>query len=492
MLKLENVSFSYADSDEGAGLRNISTTIPQGQVVLLCGESGCGKTTLTRLINGLIPHFFEGSLTGKVTVCGKDVASSQLYELSPLIGSVFQNPKSQFYTVDTDSEIVFGCENIGMPKEQIQKNLDETINNLNLYRLLNRSLFELSGGEKQKIACASVSALHPKIFVMDEPSSNLDYKGIRELMNVIAGWKRDGCTVIIAEHRLEWLKTLADRVIYMSDGQIGSDMSMGEFKGKTEEELHVMGLRTEPHLSPVSKSWENNEDKFFFRNITFSYKKSRDRKALDINMLKLPVGSVVGIVGENGAGKSTFAGCLCGLEKHMGGNILYKGNNLMSKDRIKLCYMVMQNVNYQLFTESVVDELMLSMEKSKFDETEKRVKAEEILKKLDLLGYKDRHPMSLSGGQKQRVSIACALASDKEILVYDEPTSGLDYHHMIDFAALIKDMQQIGKTQLIITHDPEIIGQCCDNLMFFENGKVLWHKATDADAVAMMQNFFAL
>ena len=209
-------------------------------------------------------------------------------------------------------------------------------------------------------------------------------------------------------------------------------------------------------------------------------------------MLKLPVGSVVGIVGENGAGKSTFAGCLCGLEKHMGGNILYKGNNLMSKDRIKLCYMVMQNVNYQLFTESVVDELMLSMEKSKFDETEKRVKAEEILKKLDLLGYKDRHPMSLSGGQKQRVSIACALASDKEILVYDEPTSGLDYHHMIDFAALIKDMQQIGKTQLIITHDPEIIGQCCDNLMFFENGKVLWHKATDADAVAMMQNFFAL
>ena len=153
MLKLENVSFSYADSDEGAGLQNISITIPQGQVVLLCGESGCGKTTLTRLINGLIPHFFEGSLTGKVTVCGKDVAGSQLYELSPLVGSVFQNPKSQFYTVDTDSEIVFGCENIGMPKEQIQKNLDETINNLNLYRLLNRSLFELSGGEKQKIAC---------------------------------------------------------------------------------------------------------------------------------------------------------------------------------------------------------------------------------------------------------------------------------------------------------------------------------------------------
>lgn len=123
MLKLENVSFSYADSDEGAGLQNISITIPQGQVVLLCGESGCGKTTLTRLINGLIPHFFEGSLTGKVTVCGKDVAGSQLYELSPLVGSVFQNPKSQFYTVDTDSEIVFGCENIGMPKEQIQKNL---------------------------------------------------------------------------------------------------------------------------------------------------------------------------------------------------------------------------------------------------------------------------------------------------------------------------------------------------------------------------------
>lgn len=492
MIQLENVSFSYADSDENATLQNISMTIPQGEVVLLCGESGCGKTTVSRLINGLIPHFYEGSLTGKITVCGKDVADSELYELSPLVGSVFQNPKSQFYTVDTDSELVFGCENIGMPPEQIRQNLNETIAKLNLAPLLNRNLFELSGGEKQKIACASVSALHPKVFVMDEPSSNLDYRGIREMMNVIAGWKQDGCTVIIAEHRLQWLKPLADRVIYMSDGQLVSDMSMNEFKKKTDEELHALGLRTQPHFFPALKKQTGAQDAFSFRNITFSYKKSRNVKTLDIDSLELSVGAVVGIVGENGAGKSTFGQCLCGLEKHMSDNILYKGKNLTIKDRIKLCYMVMQNVNYQLFTESVWDELMLSMERSKLNEYEKEAKAEEILKKLDLERYKDRHPMSLSGGQRQRVSIACSLASDKKILVYDEPTSGLDYHHMIDFAKLIQDMRQLGKTQFIITHDPELIGQCCDDLIFFEKGKVLWHKAADAEAIALLQKFFAL
>lgn len=334
--------------------------------------------------------------------------------------------------------------------------------------------------------------MHPKIFVMDEPSSNLDYKGIRELMNVIAGWKRDGCTVIIAEHRLEWLKALADRVIYLSEGQVRSDMSMSEFKSKTDTELHALGLRTKPHLSPVSASRTNNENRFSFRSVTFSYKKSCNIKILDIDALELPAGAVVGIIGENGAGKSTFAGCLCGLEKRMGGNILYEGNTLTSKDRIKLCYMVMQNVNYQPFTESVWDELMLSMEKSNLNEAKKDVKVKEILKKLDLSEYKGRHPMSLSGGQKQRVSIACALASDKEILIYDGPTSGLDYHHMIDFATLIKSMQQLGKTQIIISHDPELIGKFCDALMFFENGGVLWHKAADVDAIAMLQNFFAL
>ncbi len=266
-------------------------------------------------------------------------------------------------------------------------------------------------------------------------------------------------------------------------------MGMSEFKSKTDTELYALGLRTKPHLSSVPASRTNNESRFDFRSVTFSYKKSCNIKILDIDALELPAGAVVGIIGENEAGKSTFAGCPCGLEKRMGGNILYKGNTLTSKDRIKLCYMVMQNVNYRLFTESVWDELMLSTEKSNLNESEREAKTEAILKKLDLSEYKDRHPMPLSGGQKQRVSIACALASDKEILIYDEPTSGLDYHHMVDFANLTKDTQQLGKTQIIITHDPELIG---DALMFFENGRVLWHKAADADAIAMLQHFFAL
>lgn len=174
MIKFNNVDFTYQNAQNGAGVHNITLSIPQGQVVLLCGSSGCGKTTLTRMINGLIPHFYEGEMKGDVTVCGMLTADRDLYEIAPFVGSVFQNPKSQFYTVKTDTEIVFGCENVGMPKKQILSNFENTVKELNISTLLGKSLFSLSGGEKQKIACASVAALFPSIIVMDEPTSNLD------------------------------------------------------------------------------------------------------------------------------------------------------------------------------------------------------------------------------------------------------------------------------------------------------------------------------
>lgn len=173
MITFDRVSFTYNNAGVDAGVHDINLDIPAGQVVLLCGSSGCGKTTLTRLINGLIPHFYEGALTGNVTVDGRAVDETPLHALAPIVGSVFQNPKSQFYTVETDSEIVFGCENIGLPKEQIYERFETVVSALSLDPLLGHSLFALSGGQKQKIACASVAALHPQVLVMDEPSSNL-------------------------------------------------------------------------------------------------------------------------------------------------------------------------------------------------------------------------------------------------------------------------------------------------------------------------------
>ena len=192
MIEFKDVSFQYEQGSSKGKIENINLTIHDGEVVLICGESGCGKTTLTRLINGLIPHYYEGTLSGQTIVEGIDVKNVSLYALSGVVGSVFQNPRTQFFTVDTTSEIAFGCENLAIDADEINLRIEKTAGALKIENLLNRSLFALSGGEKQKIACASVSAMEPDIFVLDEPSSNLDMKSIRELKNVLREWKIQG------------------------------------------------------------------------------------------------------------------------------------------------------------------------------------------------------------------------------------------------------------------------------------------------------------
>lgn len=198
MIRIENVAFSYGEENEkNNGIRNINLHIKKGEFIVFCGESGCGKTTLTRLINGLIPHYYEGHLTGNVSVDGKNVSEQPIYETAKKVGSVFQNPRSQFFNVDTTSEITFGCENLGMPEEIIRKRLKETVENFQMEHLMNRNIFHLSGGEKQKIACAGVSIMEPDIFVLDEPSSNLDASSIHKLREILSYWKAQGKTIII-------------------------------------------------------------------------------------------------------------------------------------------------------------------------------------------------------------------------------------------------------------------------------------------------------
>lgn len=488
MINLKNVDFTYNNAKTNIGVHHVNLEISKGQVVLLCGSSGCGKTTLTRMINGLIPNFYEGKLSGDITVCGLDVKKSELYELTPFVGSVFQNPKSQFYTVQTDSEIVFGCENIGLKKELIYQRFEDVVGKLNISPLLGKSLFSLSGGQKQKIACASVATLFPEIFVMDEPSSNLDIETIYELAEIIREWKKEKKTVVIAEHRLYWLMDIADRVIYIKDGKILQDIPINEFKKISIDTLSKMGLRSRKiSFDNIQFPAIKSRDYIYFKDFSFSYEKEKN---VNIKSLMIPCGSVVAIIGKNGAGKSTFGRCMCGLEKKTKGTMILYGKELKWKERIKNCYLVMQDVNHQLFTESVLDEILLSMENSADNESLKKVKAIEILKALNLEEFQELHPMSLSGGQKQRVSVACALASDKKILVYDEPTSGLDYASMLDVAEGIRSMQRRGKTQFVITHDPELIEKCCNYLMFMDKGLVIEVGTIEGERLQRMKEFF--
>lgn len=463
MIEIKNVEFKYANSESGA-LNDMSLTVGDGEIVLLCGQSGCGKTTVTRLINGLIPHYYEGELKGSVTVGGLDIIKAELYETARIVGSVFQNPRSQFFCVDTTSEIAFACENMGLPENTIKTRIREAARDMEAEHLLGRSIFNLSGGEKQKVACASVSAAHPEVLVLDEPTSNLDMDAIESLKRIILTWKSRGKTVVIAEHRLHWLKDICDRVIYLSGGRIILDLPMNEFAVLQPEKLRKLGLR------PLSLGDLKNEappaipgDTLELENFRYSY--DGKKPALDIKALSLPRNGIIAVIGHNGAGKSTFSKCFCGLEKRFGGTVTSDRVNFGRRAMLKKCFMVMQDVNHQLFCESVDDEVRLGMSK----ENEKD--APEILKQLDLLQYADRHPVSLSGGQKQRVAIASALLADKEILVFDEPTSGLDYCHMRETASLLKLL--LGKTTvLIVTHDPELILSCCTHVLHMENGGV--------------------
>ncbi|MDO4281841.1 MAG: energy-coupling factor ABC transporter ATP-binding protein [Peptococcaceae bacterium] len=488
MIEFQNVTFSYQSSERESGVYDLNLTIPDGQVVLLCGESGCGKTTLTRLINGLVPEYYAGKLKGSVIVNGKNTATTPLHALSKMVGSVFQNPRSQFFTVDTTGEIAFGCENIGLPRDTIYQRIGQVVGELNIQALLDRSLFALSGGEKQKIACASVSAMAPEIFVLDEPSSNLDVATIADLRAVIAQWKNMGKTIIVGEHRLYYLLGVADRVVYLKDGRIAADMSAAAFAALPEGQLRAMGLRAlQPSFSPDGAQPQVNSETIQLSNFHFSYGR---QEALNIPSLAVPRGSIVGVLGNNGAGKTTFARCLCGLEKSAAGILQLGNDRFNAKQRLRKCYMVMQDVNHQLFTESVADEILLSLPGENEDADKKQ--AENILSALNLSQFSELHPMSLSGGQKQRVAIGSAIASNKEVLVFDEPTSGLDYRHMMEVAKNLLALSKMGKTLFIITHDPALLAQCCNYFVFIAQGTVKWSGGWTAENRQRLQEFFSI
>ena len=489
MIHIQNVSFTYEQADTPS-LKNINLSVKTGECVLLCGKSGCGKTTLIRLLCGMLPDFYNGVFTGSVSVKGIDPVTAPMYEIAKTVGTVFQNPRTQFYTVNTTSEIAFGCENFGMEPKLIRDRVYETADALHINSLLDRNIFQLSGGEKQKIAFASIYAVNPDIYVLDEPSSNLDNHAINELRSMLQFLKAHGKTIVIAEHRIRYLKELADRAVYMKEGQIEKEYTMQELDSMSIAERMETGIRPVSlggFSSVIKEQSESSGDiggnaSIQMKDVCFSYTKYKGQPSLTIPEACFPAGTVIAVTGNNGAGKSTLVSVIGGLLKNKKGTVKLNGNIQSAKERLFVSYMVMQEVNHQLFTDSVKEEIVLGVKNP--DEEALHT----VLTKMDIERLKDRHPMTLSGGQKQRVAIAAAVFCKKKILIFDEPTSGLDFFHMMQTAELIKTLKADDTYIFVITHDYELIAAACDIAVELKNGRIESQYPLDMQGILRLQN----
>ena len=466
MIHLHDISFAY---HEQAPLLNLDLQVQKGEAIVLCGQSGSGKSTLLKILNGLIPELYEGVLSGRGTILGADFQTQEFTVYVRNIGVVFQNPKTQFFTNDVYSELAFSMENYGIPQAQIVERIHEVTHTLQLEHLVQRSMFQLSGGQKQLVAFASACMLEHPLFLLDEPSSNLDEQTIQQLKSYLAHLKQQGFTLIIAEHRLHYLTDLADRYLIMEEGRIVHDYSSTEMFNKSADQITQLGLRsldetqlTRRSEAPVPKVAKGC--RLTLQGLEYRYRK-QVACSVNIPALELDNQSVTGIIGPNGAGKSTFLKLISGLLKPQKGVVAFNGHSMSARQLIKESFVVMQDVNLQLFFETVEKELTVKATYLEEFET--------VVHLLNLEPLLQRHPQTLSGGEKQRVAIATALLSGKRIILFDEPTSGLDLKHMNEVSQTIQRLHQRDILILIITHDKEFIDRTCQRVLRFEEGSIV-------------------
>ncbi|PLS27228.1 ABC transporter ATP-binding protein [Bifidobacterium parmae] len=490
-VRIRDVVFRY-DAAADPSLDHVSLTVRAGECVVLAGASGCGKTTLTRVANGLVPTFFHGDFAGEATVCGVDAAHGPIDRLTPLAGSVFQNPKTQYFNADTTDELAFPCENMGMPAGEIDRRVEDVARRFDVTGLLGRSVFRLSGGQRQRVAVAAATVLGPRLVIMDEPTGNLDATAIDDMREAVRRLKSEGVAVLVAEHRLAWLNGVADRYLICERGRIARAYTADEFLALPPERVAAMGLRAldlgpcrrevarlaaiPPACDGPVRGGGSGDGGVLLRTeglvvgygrprrLPWERRRDEAREGFSraVPDLTLRRGEIVGLMGRNGCGKTTLVRTLTGLARPLAGRVLLDGDAARPHDLTRAGFLVMQDVNHQLFADGVREELTLGMDPSDPELAKRR---DGLLADLDLAAVADRHPMSLSGGQKQRVAIGAALMCGKRLIVLDEPTSGLDRLHMEQVGGLLRDVARRGAAVLVVTHDEELAAGWCDRVV---------------------------
>lgn len=472
LIQLKNITLSIQNKTI---LNNISLSIPKGFCVAIIGPSGSGKTSLLRTINGLIPNFYDGTLEGELLINNQNSKELEDYEISRMVGTVSQDPKSQFFTNNVQDELCFEMENYGYSQSEISNSLNRVVDKFNLKAILNTPLTKLSSGQKQRVAVASTCMANPDYFVFDEPSANLDLSETNRLNEVLHQLKKQHKTIVISEHRIYYLMDVVDQFIVVNNGTIESIYSPEEIRNLPESFREQLGIRTPNILSLKKANISQINDK----------KNSLEILSLDSNYYKNKIisglnysqhsGSVTALIGANGSGKTTLAKTLIGLQKEKNGTILLYNEKNKRKKRLDNIWMVMQETIYQVFADSVLNELTLKKEKS----SSYLKKCHTILSELSLESVIDNHPASLSGGQRQRLTIGIGLLENRDFIILDEPTSGLDFINMKQVSKMLRDIANQGKSIIVITHDPEFIMSCCDSVALLESGQITKHLTLD-------------
>lgn len=488
VIEFSDFSFRYHDAGRES-LSNINLSIQKGEFILLTGHSGCGKTTLTRCINGLIPDFFEGDLSGSCRVCNMDIKEHETGDFSSLVGSVFQDPRSQFFTLHVKTEIPFPSENLETPLEKMQTQYKKAVDALKIQDLLGKSIFDLSSGEKQKVAIASIYMVGVGIYVLDEPSANLDSVGTEQLRKVLKSLKEQGNTIIISEHKLYYLNGLADRVVIMKDGKIACEIDGHDFDNRPMEWFTKHGLRKMnlTQILPTSHSYVKH-DTYSIKAEKLSFGYSGKHLLWHDVSFSAYGGEIVGIIGKNGAGKSTLIRTLMGLEKPKTGKILINGNYAGKQQRRKKSFYVMQDVDYQLFAPNVLEEMLMGTKKTEQD----KERAIHLLERFGLSEYLKRHPTMLSGGQKQRLSIALAEMHCLPFCYLDEPTSGLDAKNMKIVQEEIKKLADRGTCVFVITHDYELAANLFTSLLLLQEDCTIQYISPDEYKPENLAQYFQI
>lgn len=461
-ISLQNLTVRYDGSTENeecrAALTDVTLTCQPGSATLLTGPSGSGKSTILRVLSGLSVGLDESDISGVARIGDIDCTRPETANIGLSCGTVFQNPRNQFFTATVVEELAFAMCNYGIDPSSILEAVESSASANNVAHLLDRKVLSLSGGQMQRVACASALTPSPSVLLLDEPTSNLSVEDIAALRELLVEAKRQGMTILIAEHRVYYCNGLVDQVALLRKGCVDRVLSGKEFFDQTDEERQALGLRslTCPEVQRNSTCGNTSQQGIRISSLQHRF---GGRRVLGIEDLRFPRGQVNVVEGPCGAGKTTLARVIAGLAKPSSGCITFDGQEVSARRRTSRCAMVMQDVHRQLFGLSVEDELTTGTTHRE------GLDVSALLDSLDLTQFAHRHPMSLSGGQKQRVVLGAALASDADVFLFDEPTSGVDYLHLQGIAELVCELAERNKVVVVITHDVELIAACADQVV---------------------------